>query len=154
RSGLSSEEVTDRKLEYAAFLVREGLEGEAPLEPERSQGGEPAYAESPRGAHVEEARKREAGVGHVVGRSRGGVAVELLEVPGVPEVREHDAANTDLVDDRELELEVLVVHEVAPDVGAVGDRGSVYVQALRERQTRTDASQLEAANVENAAEEE
>ena len=77
----------------------------------------------------------------------------LSSVPRVAGVEEDDAADADLVDDGELELEVLVRLEVAADVRAVGDGRRVRVERRRERQARADAAQVEAAHVEDAAEE-
>ena len=74
-------------------------------------------------------------------------------VPRVAGVEEDDAADADLVDDRELELEVLVRLEVAADVRAVRDGRRVRVERRGERQARADAAQVEAADVEDAAEE-
>src|SRR3954462_12001661 len=87
------EEVADGEFEDARLLVRERLEREAPFEAERGEGREPADAEAPRGAHVEEAARREAGVRRRVGRGRRGLAVERLEVPRVAEIGEDHAAD-------------------------------------------------------------
>ncbi len=96
----------------------------------------------------------EAGLNDPVELGRGRRPAELVfGVPGVARVEEDDAADADLVDDGELELEVLVGLEVAADVGAVGDGRRVRVERRRERQARADAAQVEAAHVEDAAEE-
>src|SRR5690606_30840040 len=53
-----------------------------------------------------------------------------------------------------LELEVLEVHQVAADVGAVDARGAVRVGRIQERHAWPDAAKLETAHIEDAAEEE
>ncbi len=74
------------------LFVGQPLEREAPLEAQRPERENQPEPESPRGADVEEALGREARVRDVVRRGGGGVAVELLEVPGVAQIREDDAA--------------------------------------------------------------
>src|SRR6185295_11909420 len=119
----------------------------------RAERREPPEPEAPRGADVEQAPRREAGARDREGRCRRRAAVELLEVPRVPEIREDNAADLHRIDDRELELQVLDVPQVAADVGPVGDRRGVRVERLGERQASADAAQREAAEVEDAAEE-
>src|SRR5438046_1049090 len=81
-----SEEVADGELEIAALFVGQRLEREAPLEAQGSERREPPDADAPRGADIEKATEPKTGVRHVEGRGGSGIAVELLEVPGVSEV--------------------------------------------------------------------
>src|SRR6185312_4373838 len=125
------------------------------LEPQRAEGREPADPEAGRRPQVPEpVGEREAGADDLVELGRRGRLAELvLGVPGVAGVEEDDAADADLVDDRELELEVLVRLEVAADVRPVRDGPRGWVQGRGEGQARADAAEEEAADVEDAAEE-
>src|SRR5690348_16574919 len=92
------EEVADRELEDALLFVRQRREGKAPFEAQRAERGEPADTEAPRGAHADQAVEPvPARFGDGVDRALGGAAVDLLEVPRVARVGEHDAADADLL---------------------------------------------------------
>ena len=132
-----------------------GLNGKPHSKRSGPSGENQRMPEAVRGAQAEEAGSpwKQGSVTAKV-RARGRVAIDLLEVPRVAGVGEDDAADADLVDDGELELEVLVVAQVAADVRAVGDGRRVGVERLVERQARADRAQAEAAHVEDAAEEE
>src|SRR5439155_13141961 len=91
-----SEEVADGELEDAAFFEGEGLEGEAPFEAQGAERREPADAHAVRSAELDEAgRAVEARIGDAERRTLRGVAVDLLEVPGVAGVGEDVAAYAD-----------------------------------------------------------
>ena len=90
----------------------------------------------------------------ILDRDAAGLAVVFLEVPGVAGVGEDDAAQAHRFDDRELELEVLEVLQVAADVRAVRDREAVRIGLRREADARADGAVAEAAHVEDAAQEE
>src|SRR5437762_1620326 len=96
----------------------------------------------------------EAGARDLVDDALRGLAVILLQVPSVTGVRENDAFQTYRFDDRELNLEVLVVLQIAADVGAVQDRRAVRIGRRGQGQTWTDAAELEAAQIVDAAQEE
>ena len=152
---LLSEEVADRELEIVVLLVRQRRQGEAPLEAKRPERREPSNAEPGRCAQVPEAigdrrstAERPCRTGGRVSSCRIG-----LRVPGVAGVEEDDAADADLVEDGELDLEVLVRLQVSADGGAVGDGRGVGIERRVERESRSDAAEREAADVEDAAEE-
>src|SRR5436189_3583555 len=100
------EEVSDRELENDRLLPGQGLEGNAPLEPERTDGREPAEPEPPALPVGRQVERPHAGVLAVVHQGRPDLAVLILEVEGVAHVGEHDAPDADLVEDRELDLGV------------------------------------------------
>src|SRR5690606_22369667 len=145
-----------RKLENAGFLVRQGPEREAPFEAQRSEWGEPADAEAPGGTQIRQAvepvEARPDGV--VSNRYAARAAVVVLEVPGVAGVEEDDPTHPHRLDQRHLELEVLEVHQVAADVGAVRDRRAVRIDALRQIDPWAERAVPEAADVEDTAQEE
>src|SRR6266511_3263029 len=103
---LSLEEVSDRELEIerlvdvvAGRAILAAVQREAPLEPERADGAEPAEPEADR--LVERERDRRVGV--------------LTPRERVAEVGEDDPADACLAEERELELEVDDRLLVAPD---------------------------------------
>ena len=133
RAGAGSEEVADRELEDAASLRTAAALNGKPHSKRSGPSGENQRMPKPYDVRsVDEAVEpwKQGSVTENCG-AWARVAVDLLEVPRVAGVGEDDAADADLVDDRELELEVLVVHQVAADVRAVGDRRRVRVERLR-----------------------
>src|SRR5688572_18860674 len=125
------------------------VEGETPLEAQRSHGREPTEAKPPRCAYVEQALSAEARADFWVEVSATGrLAIVRLEVPGVAEIGEDHALEAHGFEDRELVLQVLVVHEVAADVGPVRDGRTVRVRLLGERHARAQRAEIEATHVE------
>src|SRR5262245_29280010 len=84
-----------------------------------------------------------------------GAAQRLLEVPGVASILEDHALDPDALDERELELEVVIeLHVAAERLAAVVDRleGRI-VERAGDAQARAQALDLEAADVRDAAQE-
>src|SRR5207248_7295918 len=107
--------VADCEFEDDGLLAGEGPERDAPLEPERADRREPAETEPPAGAVGVDVERAQAGVLAVGDVERLQLAVLIFQVEGVASVGEHDAADTHLVEDGELDLGVGDDLDVAAD---------------------------------------
>lgn len=161
-----SEEVADGELEHARFFVSETFEREAPFESQRSHGRKPTESKSPGRAETGEGIQGKTrvidgvdpqgfhrAIGLLALPSRG-IAVQAFGVPRIAGVGEQDPPHAYFLDDGDLEFEILVVHQVTPDVGAVADGSRIGVEMGSEREARSDGTEAESAQVEDTAQKE
>src|SRR5580698_5009843 len=109
------EKVADGELEDDGLFAGDGPKRDAPLEAQRTDGRLPAEAEPPAGAVGADVERVLAGVLRHVDVERLQLAVLVFQVEGVADVGEDDAADADLVEDRELDLRVADDLHVAAD---------------------------------------